>query len=221
MAVLLLTAATATNGISAAPPDSVKVYAKHTVKWGYLHLLNFYPTAQFAYEYRWQPRYGLQADVGVVVPGANANDRYRNKRGVKLKTEFRYYAHVSGNQQHFASIEPYLNTINFDRQASVIECFDAACTRQFSRTFLYRINYRESGFSMKYGLVNWSGRFSIEMHLGWTLRAVHYRKPTLPANAIAEPPFYFAIINEEKRISVSPLISCRVGFALSRLAPAD
>lgn len=191
----------------------------HIIKWSPLHLSNFYPTLQFAYEYKWSPEFSIQLDAGLVVNSATWRDteRFSDKRGIKLKSEFRYYFYVSESIFRYLSAEAYTNIINFDRNTTQIECFDLDCTIQFSRRYLYKVKYREQGLSFKYGYVRKFDRVILDFNFGLTLRNVEYKKPNLPdALNDFQRDFAFSIPNEEKRLAFSPALGLRIGYIIAQ-----
>lgn len=184
----------------------------HAIKWSPYHLINFYPTIQVAYEYQWHPQFSLQADVGYVVKYQFVkypfrNDRFIDKRGIKLKTEFRYYLNEhTGGDNSYLSVEPYQNIINFDRRVTRTECFDLECTILYSKQYLYKVRYRETGISIKYGLIERVGRFFLDINFGLCLRNVNYKKPGFDQQR------WFPIPNEEKRLVIGPVVGIRLGY---------
>src|SRR5687768_9130070 len=87
-----------------------------------LHLLNFYPTIDVAYEQRIRPRFTVQLGFGYVLDVAGDEyERYQNKNGFKLKLEGRHYfgAEDERNRTFYTSLEPYMNAIDFDRRTVV------------------------------------------------------------------------------------------------------
>lgn len=190
------------------PTDTIptKIKARHYVKFGPLHFANFYPTIQLAYEYRWNKSFSVQADVGYVL-SYNNDERFINMRGLKLKPEFRYYvANTDEKQPFYLAIEPYLHMVNFDRDGSTVECFDAECTQTYSRRYFYTVKYREQGFAVKAGLTWYSGHFLIDLNWGLRVRNINYIKPAFDEN------FFLAIPNEQKRVGMLPLMGLRVGW---------
>lgn len=204
------------GGYSQAKLDSIKQEVHHIVKLSPFHVLNFYPTLQFAYELQWHPRFSLQADIGYVLNFNNVNERFINKRGVKLKTEFRYYLDYNSRELlHYFAAEPYQNIINFDRRETQTECFDIECMIIYSKQYFYKVRYRESGFSLKYGIMRERKRIVFDINFGLTLRFVNYKKPDIPRGFNEfDNVGWFSIPNERKRVTVGPALGLRMGYRI-------
>jgi hypothetical protein len=189
------------------PPMAIKVSP--------LHLLNFYPTIEWSYEQRIRPRITTQAEVGYVVDyGYDQDEDFRDKRGVKLKLEGRYYfgAPASEKRIYYSAMEPYLNIINFDRREVVKECFDKECLHEYTRQYIDKIKYREYGVSFKIGLLRYvDSRTFIDLNTGVTVRNIRYEKP---AGRFKGVQWGIAIPNENNRIALSPCFGFRLGYRL-------
>jgi Protein of unknown function (DUF3575) len=198
--------------------DSLEIRHKpaHAIKWSPIHLLGFYPTVQLAYEASVGKRLSVQGDVGYVINyEGGTNTEYMNKRGVKLKAELRYYFEsLPGSRDGFyASIEPYVTRINFDRSITISECFDPNCQNSYLRNFTYKVEYRETGFSGKGGyVIYFDNDVLLDVSIGWSWRSVNYDQPdNVPPTTTG---FNFFGPNEEDRIVLSPLLGIRVGYRL-------
>jgi hypothetical protein len=204
----------------AVPPDSVKKKQPYRaiVKWSPFHLINFYPSLQLAFELQLNNRHSIQLDAGFVLDAEENNHRYKNKRGVKLKSEWRYYIE-DNTQGHstYLSLEPYTNLINFDRIESKVECFDVDCTILYTREYNYMVRYRETGISFKFGNQFQSGKFFFDFNFGLTLRDINYKKPTIPIGFNEPPPRGWVFRNEDKRVTFGPALGIRAGYLLSKV----
>jgi hypothetical protein len=186
-----------------------------------LHLLNFYSTIEISYEQKLAPNITAQIEGGLVIPVDNdLNNDFKNKRGVKLKLEGRYYfwGRTDRRKMYYAALEPYMNVINFDRQQTRTECFDQECMNMFRRDVLFRMEYREQGFSLKGGLIRyWGKRIFIDLNTGFTFRNIRYsdeppRQPT--GGVIFEGDGFLDIPNEQDRIAFIPQLCARLGYRL-------
>ena len=186
-----------------------------------MNLIFFYPSIQFAYEHQINRRISAQAEAGIVVDylgDGYENLEFQNKRGAKIKAEFRYYP--SGLRRnrpnYYASLEPYFNLVNFDREINQTECLDINCTQQFQHRYLFLVKYREEGISFKNGLQINKGWFTVDFSAGLRLRFVNYIKPAIP-NGIDDwfDAFFLDFSpNEEKRMSVGIITDVKVGYTL-------
>lgn len=198
--------------------DSLQIRHKpeHAIKWSPIHLLGFYPSLQLAYEASVGKRLSVQGDVGYVINyEGGTNTEYMNKRGVKLKTELRYYFEsLPGSRDgYYASIEPYLTSINFDRSTTTSECFDPNCQNRYLKYFTYKVEYRETGFSGKGGyVIYFDNDILLDISIGWSWRVVNYDHPDNVRPTTSD--FNFFGPNEEDRIVLSPLVGVRVGYRL-------
>ncbi len=183
-----------------------------------LHLINFYPSIQLAYEHRLSSLSSFQLDAGYVFANNNGNTNYLNKRGLKGKAAYRYYIPgYSGKRIDYLSVEPYLNVVNFDRSDNTRGCFDLDCNQQFSQRIQYFVQYREHGISLKYGLLTGFVRNIVfDVNAGLTLRFVDYKKKGLPNGIVLDDDFFgrLRIPNERKRTAVGPALGIRVGYIL-------
>ncbi|MBX2965756.1 MAG: hypothetical protein KF845_06395 [Cyclobacteriaceae bacterium] len=190
---------------------------RYTIKVSPLHVFNFYPSIQVAYEHHLKNNFTLQTDAGYVFSIDNLDRRFKNKRGAKLKLELRYYLTdlIRPKGAHYFSLEPYANIINFDRIIQQTECFDLECTQLYTRWYEYVVKYREQGFSLKYGINRYRGRVTYDMNLGLTLRNVEYKKPAI-ARGLNQPDTWawFEIPNERKRTTIGPAAGFRFGYRL-------
>lgn len=182
-----------------------------------LHLLNFYPTIEVSYAQRIFRRYTVSMEFGYVLDyGDNYNLSFQDKRGVKLKTEGRYYfgRPVNDNRVFYAALEAYLNVINFDRYRIVTECFDLECRHPYQREATYAMDYGEHGVSVKMGTLRYVGaRVFLDFNAGVTLRSVRYKDPTMPPALPDEfvPPF-FPIPDQSNGIRIGPNMGLRLGY---------
>lgn len=195
----------------------------HAVKLSPFHVLNFYPTIQVAYEHKVGMRSTIQLDAGCVLNDRNSDSRkFHRKRGVKLKTEWRYYygERAARNVLFYGAIESYYNIINFNRTKSVIECFDEDCTQQYERRYpAYKVKYREPGLNLKWGFVKYYSKLLFDINLGISYRYVVYKQPRyIPDTNVLlfvddEGPL-FDIPNEKTRLGVSPVLGIRFGYRI-------
>lgn len=184
-------------------------------------MLSFYRTVQIAYEHRIAKWLTTQFDAGYVIPNSSDDRYFSNKRGVKLKSELRYYYDgiPSRMTAYYVALEGYYNLINFDRRKNQAECFDAACVNTFQRTYNYKVKYREPGFSLKIGYIKrFSKRVLMDLNTGLSCRFVHYFQPTLPPAAFQDEGNdvwpNFPVPNEQTRTGISPVAGIRFGFAI-------
>ncbi|HYG02425.1 MAG TPA: hypothetical protein VD927_08255 [Chryseosolibacter sp.] len=188
---------------------------KSAIKFSPLHLINFYPTAQVAYEHQLYKSLTAQLDAGYVLPLGERSQRFTNKRGFKSKLEFRYYLDAAERHINYVSVEPYYYRINFDRWAvGAPECIDASCQSQFVRKYNFKMLYREHGFSAKFGgLIYLRGAFLFDYNVGVTLRMVDYDSslpelfPPARQSWIFEP-------NEEDRQAAAPHLGIRFVYRI-------
>lgn len=165
----------------------------------------------------------MQVDLGYVInvnsPFIDDETQFKNRRGAKFKVELRYYAPFSlhfKRAHHYFSLEPYFNTVRFDRETSVIECFDADCTAQFSRVYDHVVQYRESGVSAKYGIQLYVKKLMFDFSGGLRLRDVYYEKPEF-SGIIVDDDLNFIEIDipdETNRTVVEPVISAKIGYRI-------
>jgi hypothetical protein len=179
-----------------------------------MHLLDFYPTIQIAYERRTTDRISLQADIGYVFNTNSNNDReYQDKRGIKMNLEGRYYfpsRTISKSGRLYMGAEAYTTIIDFDREKTIIGCFDLNCQMQFSKKSRYEVKYRESGFALKLGRA-WRVRHILfDMNVGLDLRFVNYIKPSFDNRRTNGVVFFYP--NENNRTQLSPALGFRLGY---------
>ncbi len=194
---------------------SIRHKPKHAVKWSPMHLWGFYPSMQLAYEVGISERIGIQVDAGYVLNfGGNLDEDYQNKRGVKLKTELRYYFESlpKSSDGFYMSVEPYWNQVKFDRSLTSEECFDPACQTRFLRYNTFGVRYKELGLSTKGGyLIFFDSNILMDVTVGWSLRSIDYQYPEGMENTLMNTLNFFEP-NEEDRIVLSPTIGLRVGY---------
>ncbi len=172
------------------------------------------------YERQIAKHQSLQADVGVVFQYFIYNPEFQDKRGVKLKGEYRYYL----GQYDFRKVgaylaaEAYWNIVNFNRETSQTECYDLNCQSMFRRTYFYKVKYREEGLALKYGLMINAGGFIFDFNAGIALRFVDYKKPNLPPNReVLFDGQFIQIPNETKRIAPGVALGVRIGHTIGRI----
>lgn len=193
---------------------------QHTVKFSPFHLLGFYPTVQFAYEYKLRERYSTQFDMGIVVRGAGFDSKFQHKRGVKLRNEWRYYLDEDASRRtsHYMAAEIYYNIINFDRRELRDECFDLNCQNQYRREYNYKMKYREPALTFKMGLIKYFDKVVVvDLNAGLSGRFVNYIKPDFAPGVQFDDvdDGWFQIPNERKRFGLSPMIGIRMGFYIN------
>lgn len=205
---------------SAVAQDSLlfrRLIPHHTIKFSPNHLINFYPTLQLAYEARLANRVSVQVEGGYVLNyPMNEDTDYRNKRGAKTKLEFHYYVLPSerANLIYYGALEFYWNAVNFDRKNTQQECYDADCNHLYNRQFYYTVKYREPGFGLKLGFAKYIGRFMIDVNSGWIVRFIDYMDLYADANNTNNMGWTFFIVNEEDRVTASPVIGFRLGYRI-------
>lgn len=180
--------------------------------------MGFYPSIQLAYEYQFHKNHSIQLDAGYVKDFEENSDLYKNKRGVKLKTEWRYYLETRSRERIlYLALEPYANLINFDRNEFKTECFDVECTVLYTREYNYLVRYRETGVSFKLGTQLQAQRFTFDFNSGLMLRNIHYKKPFIPRGLDDVDRFGWVFFpNEKKRVVFGPVIGIRVGYLLRK-----
>jgi hypothetical protein len=193
----------------------------HTaVKASPLHLLNFYPTIEVSYEQPISHRVAIQVETGYVLDRFHRNrDFFRDKRGVKLKLEGRYYFTPTADEDqiHYFAIELQANLINFDRSRLWTECFDGKCGYPYRREVFYKVEYREQDVSLKWGAIRYIGdHLFLDFNYGLTLRNIHYYEPSLPRQdkGINDEVVMIEIPNEDERLTLSPNMCLRLGWRL-------
>jgi hypothetical protein len=185
-----------------------------------LHLINFYPTVELSYEQKIAGRFTAQVEFGYVLDyGTEWYTDFLNKRGIKAKLEGRNYfwGRTDRRKLYYAAVEAYINVINFDRQDSRQECFDLECSYLYRREYLYKMEYREQGLSLKLGMFRYmfSSSFFIDINSGFTLRIVGYNEPDDLIGQFGDDVISpFEIPDESDRITVGPNLGVRFGYRL-------
>lgn len=191
---------------------------RHTIKFGPLHLLNFYSTVQVAYEYRFRKNHSAQFDIGYVFDSRVENVRFKDRRGVKIKLDYRYYfpGLISTTEAYYLAAEAYTNLIDFDRETTQTECFDIDCMNQYQRTYFFKVKYREKGFVLRYGANYFIDKFVLDFNVGLVLRMVDYQKPDIVdgIDTFDGGSFDFDLINEDKRTVLRPTATVRIGYRI-------
>lgn len=210
--VLMVGVVTPTSG-----QDSLaSLIPRSAIKFSPLHMFNFYPTIQIAYEHHISGNFTAQLDAGVVLNFNDVSERFQNKRGFKSKLEVRYYFRSRDDRDrvNYFAFEPYYYRINFDRTSQgPPECLDADCTVRFVRNYDYMMMYREKGFTFKVGSLKYYDSFFTDFNFGITNRFVDYDS-SLPLLFPEGNPGWFPIPNEEDRRVISPHIGIRFGVRL-------
>lgn len=184
-----------------------------------LHLANFYPTIEIAYEQPLMKKVSLQTEVGYVLNyKQNSDHDFQNKRGIKGKVEGRYYLWTNPRHTifYYTALEAYINAIHFDRQQTRFECFDTNCSSTYTQTYTGTGKYQEHGVSFKFGFQWMIHRFSIDLNSGWTIRSIRYTVPQFPGRILDEGVDFgfIQIPNEETRVTFGPNLGIRVGYRL-------
>ena len=187
---------------------------RHTIKFSPLHLFNFYPTVQLAYELRINREWSMQFDGGVVVDIGYEDVDFQNKRGYKVKLEPRRYFAFSrkGGLGFYSSVELYLNNVDFDRSSDEVQCFDPECTSRYRRTYFYTINYREYGSAFKIGMVKHFGSFLFDVSSGFGVRLIFYSAPNYVDLRYHSSHWYEAPI-VRSRTALTPIVNFRLGYS--------
>jgi hypothetical protein len=179
-----------------------------------LHLINLYPAVLVGYERQISKHQSLQGDIGPVFSDGNNNPEFLNKRGMKLKVEYRYYLNRYDFRRagSYLSAEAYFNSVDFDRETTQTECFDLNCQSTFRRTFLYKVSYREPGLALKYGFMMNVNRFIFDFSAGHSLRFIDYIKPAFvdPQNTFDWSLFH----DETKRTEFGIQLYARLGYQI-------
>ncbi|HEY0652947.1 MAG TPA: hypothetical protein VGD65_07455 [Chryseosolibacter sp.] len=192
------------------------VMPHQAIKFSPLHLINFYPTAEFSFEQKVASHVSVQLEAGYVIDYNNDWDEdFLNKRGAKFKIEARYYffGRADKRKGYYIAGEGYANVVNFDRVRTTTECFDVNCEHPFRRTAEYKIEYREKGFTIKAGLLKRFGRFLFDFNSGLTLRDIRYHEPANLEEQFSEWTFW-DIPDERDRVAFSPNFGARFGYVL-------
>lgn len=199
-------------------PDSISAHIpQRALKYSPLHMVNFYPSVQFALEYKVLNRFSAQTDLGYVYDGGYFNERFQNKRGMKVRQEFRWYYDLyhKSSQAYYYAAELYLNIIDFNRAEIRVECFDLDCNSLYERSYYYLVRNWERGFSLKNGFIKYLNKeFFLDFNFGLTLRFIRYIKPDLP-RAFIEPDewgWFGNTLREDDRIGLLPAFNLRLGY---------
>lgn len=189
---------------------------RHAVRVSPLHLLNFYPTVQLGYEANIRNRFSIYTEGGVAVNITQRDERFLDKRGIKLKVEPRYYLSASrkGHVLWYAAGEAYYNKINFERKTRLIGCFDLDCQFRYERQSLEKGTYREHGFGIKGGMMIGRNRFFVDINTGFAIRIIDYSLPELPVGWEGDGRAWYDIPNETDRTAFTPLVGVRLGYHL-------
>jgi hypothetical protein len=184
-----------------------------------LHLVDFYPTHQFALEQRVFPGVTSQLDFGVVRNNYDPENRYQRKRGVKGRLAGRYYfwGRMDRRKVYYGEVEGYMNIINFDRQEEVVDCLDPDCLSRQTTTYNFQVNYREQGLSLKAGMLKYfSPKWVVDFNAGFALRFVDYQKPNFDLKFQTHTTDFPIPLepNEKKRIGFSPVFGVRFGYCI-------
>lgn len=195
---------------------------RHAVRISPLHLANFYPTIQTGYETRLYGKLTGYLEGGYVVDiSQNETGEYANMRGFKLKIEPRYYFFESVNDRvtFYGALELYGNRVDFDRNETVIECYDEGCVHQYRRQRSYVVKYREKGFVLKWGMMLYIKRFFFDLNAGMGVRGIDYIKPEIVQqpeavdDMLGFSEFAFQPI-EEKRTVPGLALGMRLGYRI-------
>ena len=192
---------------------------RHAVKISPLHLLNFYPTIQLAYEIKVAKRFSLQLEGGYVLNyNLNENPEYQDKRGAKAKVELHYYMLPSkrANLIFYGAAEVYWNAVDFDRLTSQAECFDINCNHAYTREYTNTVTYREPGVGLKLGFMKYFDDFFMDINSGWGVRFINYTDPSRPTGLINDVNEWgmISIPNESDRVTLSPIVGIRFGYRI-------
>ncbi|HOX82435.1 MAG TPA: hypothetical protein PLJ60_06250 [Chryseolinea sp.] len=196
-----------------------KLIPRTAIKFAPLTLANFYPTVELSIEQKIAKRFSVQAGYGYVLNYQTNNDpEYQNKRGYKIKLEIRYYLLPSerAGMSYYVATGYYMNRVDFDRNAQRQECYDLSCSSTFTRYFTYVVNYREQGFTLKFGfLKHFSKSVFMDVNGGWSLRFINYDEPPLPGfnNFGNDVSFFLSDFpNEEDRVGLMPMLGARICY---------
>jgi hypothetical protein len=203
--------------------DSVqfnKLIPRTALKIAPLTMVNFYPTVELSFEQKIGRRISAQVGYGYVLNyNSNYDPEYQNKRGYKVKLEIRYYLMSSEkyNLSYYISPGVYMNVVDFDREAARQECYDLSCTNTFTRYYTYVVNYREQGFTLKFGFVkHFSKSVFMDINGGWSLRFINYDEPAIPPGLNTfgneNDSFLSDFPNEEDRVGLMPMLGFRIGY---------
>lgn len=181
-----------------------------------LQLLGNYPTLLLGYETSLNRSYGLLIDAGPVLNPSDLNEDYQNERGLKTRLELRYYFKSKGDafDGYYGAMDLYGNAVNFARTTLEEECFDPLCQSTFMRYYSYGVRYREAGFTIKGGYMEYLGPVFLDMSIGWALRAIRYDHDKVSDNVIWDETWNLFERNEEDRIQPWPSINLRIGVRI-------
>lgn len=207
--------------ITAQDEPSPAIAPAWAFKWSPLHLLNYYPTAQFAVERRLAPNYSVVIDGGFVIKnlGDNENESAFDKNGYKLKFEPRYYFFSPGSHvmNFFLAPEFYVNHVDYKRSATYGKNCDEFGQCDYFQLETYRMNYREKGLNFKVGVSHiFSTRLMLEYWLGVAYRDIAYKQIDFPDGTpfLTESAWIEWEPTEESRTIIRPTMSFRVGYAI-------
>lgn len=198
------------------------------VKYSPFHLSGFYPTFMVSYEHWLIHSITLQTDLGYVINfKSNDNPRFQNKRGIKVRLEPRYYFLVGPGllermafgvkkKAFYAAMELHLNAVHFDRTHELEECYDLNCNYSVLRKYQYKMLYREKGFGLKYGYIQYLSDFFLDINAGLAVRFIRYDEAeTIPPVLFdLSNNLPFQIPNEKDRTVLSPRLGIRLGYRI-------
>jgi hypothetical protein len=199
---------------------------RQAIRFSPFHAINFYPTIQIGYEHLLKNKITLYVEGGYVLDyDTNEDDlstvsiQYYNKRGFKAKLEPRLYFYQNQRERMtlYGGVEFYYNYVDFDRNESVTECYDADCVHAFQRMYIYAVHYREWGFAPKAGIMIYIKNFFFDFNSGIAFRNIDYQKPEVSAPNQPEDNFdstFDFVPIEEKRITWGPVLGLRIGYRI-------
>lgn len=197
-----------------------KLIPRTALKFAPATLLNFYPTLEFSFEQKIVKRFSVQIGYGHVIKIDKSFDsEYQNKKGYKTNLEIHYYLMPSRkyNLVYYIASGGYINAVDFYRETSQQECYDLSCNHTFTRYYNYTVNYREHGFTLKFGFVkHFPKSIFIDVNGGWSFRYIDYDQPLIPPgmnNFVMDESFLFGNIPiEDDWFTLTPLVGFRVGY---------
>ncbi|NJM26326.1 MAG: DUF3575 domain-containing protein [Bacteroidia bacterium] len=206
---------------SAQEESPAAIAAAWAFKWSPLHLLNYYPTAQFAVERRLKSNYSVVIDGGLVIKnlGDNPDESGFDKSGYKLKVEPRYYFFSPGEHvmNFFLAPEFYVNHVDYKRSATYGKNCDEFGQCDYFQLETYRMQYREKGINFKVGVSHiFSSRLMMEYWLGVAYRDIAYKQVDFPDGTqyLTESAWISWEPTEETRTVIRPTMSFRIGYAI-------
>jgi hypothetical protein len=216
---VLFLAACIAGSFSSYAQDSIKIaqasklIPRHTIKFSPMHLLNFYPTVQLAYEVKASTFLTFQFDGGVIIDNGFDDEEIQDKKGFKVKVEPHYYFAFSERRSlaFYQALELYWNNVHFYTTTEQTECFDAECQHQFRRTYFYKMNYREYGAAIKIGLVKHFRPFLFDVNAGFGMRIIDYEAPSYIKGRLDSD--FFDVPRIEDRVTPTPIINFRLGYS--------